>query len=80
MADESFADDGAIYDVWDLFTPAEVAAYFARLDRLHRAFVRLRDADPSPELVAEAHALSDTLLSLRHLPALRAVLAQGIAL
>lgn len=78
MADESTADDGAIYDVWDHFTSDEVGAYFSRLEILHRAFVRLRGADPSPELVAEAHDLSEHLLHLGHLPALREVLAMGV--
>jgi hypothetical protein len=79
VPDESEADDGAIYAEWATFTAAEVDTYFDRLERLHRAFVRLHGADPPPELVAEAHDLTSNGMHLGHLPALREVLANGLA-
>lgn len=67
MADESGADDGAIFDEWDRFTLDEVVMVFDRLERLYRAWVRLRGAEVPPALVAEARDLIDHRLKLTQL-------------
>lgn len=73
MADESAADDEALYDVWRRLTPDEVAALFDRLELLARAVRRLLGAPPPPALVDEARALRDSGLHLGFLPLVAAV-------
>jgi hypothetical protein len=72
-ADESGADDGAIFDVWDRFTLDEVVTVFQRLEALYRAVRRLRGNPPPPALVAEAQALRDGAYPLAQLPFLTEV-------
>lgn len=73
MADETAADDEALYDVWRRLDPAEVAGLFDRLERLGRAVRRLRGSPPPAELVDEAKALRDSGLHLGFLPLVAAV-------
>lgn len=75
MADESGADDGAIYSVWDRFTLDEVVTYFERVEALARAVARLRGGPATPELRAEAIHLRDHQLRLGYLPIIKRVLA-----
>lgn len=78
MADESAADDDALYSVWDTLTAAEVEAIFERLDVLARVLfrARVRGTGITPAMVAEARALRDNgALHLGHLPTIREVLA-----
>ena len=75
MPDESGADDGALYSVWDRFTLDEVVTYFERIEALARAVARLRGGAITPELRAEAEHLRDHQLKLGHLLVIRRVLA-----
>jgi hypothetical protein len=59
VSDETAADDGAIYAVWDRFTLDEVRTAFDRLEALYRALVRLRGRPAPAGLVAEARDLRD---------------------
>lgn len=74
MADETVADDEALYDVWRRLEPAEVEALFERLDVLARRFFRQRGAGPTPAMRAEAAALRDSGLRLGHLTIIQQIL------
>lgn len=73
MADETAADDQALYGVWDHLTAEQVAAIFDRLELLARALRRLRGGPVPPELVALAVELRDGDPPLGHLPIVAAL-------
>lgn len=75
MADESVADDEAIYDIWRRLSAFEVDRIFLALFVLAHAFAELRGARPSPDLVDRARALRDGPLGLGYLPVVRSILA-----
>ena len=75
MADESTADDEALYDIWRRLPPGDVEAIFLALFALAHAFAEGKGAKPSPAMIAQAIALRDGPLALGYLPVVRSILA-----
>ena len=73
MADETIADDEAIYDIWRRLSAEQVEAIFQRVYQLAHTFFVRRGLDPTPAMIAEARDLRDGPLRLGHLPFIREI-------
>lgn len=71
MSDESYADDGAVYDVWARLTAADVATIRNRVEYLAHRLRQLGASPVPPELTALAIELRDGPLALGALPVVR---------
>ena len=74
MADETVADDEALYDIWRRLSSFDVARIFLALFVLSHMFAESH-GNITPDMVTRAEQLRDGPLALGHLPVIRSILA-----